>query len=143
MTALVLPRLSVSAAQTVSTACAHCGASVTRGQEFCCAGCQAVAQAIVDNGLADYYRHRDAMPESPREALPQIVADFGLFDHPDVQKNFVRRAEGAAGEHERDDERHERDGQRQPLDQAIAAAVAVADEQQQDSASQRHEPREG
>jgi len=93
--------------------CYHCGLPIPPGAEFpveiervrremCCAGCQAVAQSIVDNGLADYYRHRDAMPESPREALPRIVADFGLFDHPDVQKNFVRRAEGAAGEHEQE-----------------------------------------
>jgi Cu2+-exporting ATPase len=93
--------------------CYHCGLPIPAGADFpveidqarremCCAGCQAVAQAIVDNGLADYYRHRDAMPESPREALPQIVADFGLFDHPDVQKNFVRRAEGPAGEHEQE-----------------------------------------
>jgi Cu2+-exporting ATPase len=93
--------------------CYHCGLPIPAGldlpveiggqrREMCCAGCQAVAQAIVDNGLADYYRHRDAMPESPREALPQIVADFVLFDHPDVQKNFVRRAEGAAGEHEQE-----------------------------------------
>ncbi len=93
--------------------CYHCGLPIPAGADFtveiervrremCCAGCQAVAQAIVDNGLAEYYRHRDAMPESPREALPQIVADFGLFDHPDVQKNFVRRAEGPAGEHEQE-----------------------------------------
>ena len=93
--------------------CYHCGLPIPAAADFpveierarremCCAGCQAVAQAIVDNGLADYYRHRDAMPESPREALPQIVADFGLFDHPDVQKNFVRRAEGPAGEHEQE-----------------------------------------
>jgi Cu2+-exporting ATPase len=93
--------------------CYHCGLPIPAGVDFpveidhvpremCCAGCQAVAQAIVGNGLADYYRHRDAMPESPREALPQIVADFGLFDHPDVQKNFVRRAEGPAGEHEQE-----------------------------------------
>ncbi|MDP1609933.1 MAG: heavy metal translocating P-type ATPase [Sulfuritalea sp.] len=93
--------------------CYHCGLPVPAGVDFaveiggqrremCCAGCQAVAQAIVDNGLADYYKHRDAMPESPREALPQVLADFGLFDHPDVQKNFVRRAEGAAGEHEQE-----------------------------------------
>ena len=94
-----------------SEPCYHCGLPVPAGVDFpveidgrrramCCAGCRAVAQAIVGNGLTDYYRHRDAMPESPREALPQILADFGLFDHPDVQKNFVRRAEGAAGEHE-------------------------------------------
>ncbi|MBI3094012.1 MAG: heavy metal translocating P-type ATPase [Rhodocyclales bacterium] len=93
--------------------CYHCGLPIPAGVDFtveiggqrremCCAGCQAVAQAIVDNGLADYYRHRDAMPESPREALPQVLAEFGLFDHPDVQKNFVRRAEGAAGEHEQE-----------------------------------------
>ncbi|MFH1869884.1 MAG: heavy metal translocating P-type ATPase [Pseudomonadota bacterium] len=94
-------------------ACYHCGLPIPsdadysvdidgQRREMCCAGCQAVAQAIVDNGLADYYRHRDAMPESPREALPQVLAEFGLFDHPDVQKNFVRRAEGAAGEHEQE-----------------------------------------
>ncbi|MCF8149833.1 MAG: heavy metal translocating P-type ATPase [Burkholderiaceae bacterium] len=93
--------------------CYHCGLPMPTGVEIlveidgqpramCCAGCQAVAQAIVDSGLADYYRHRDAMPESPREALPQVLADFGLFDHPDVQKTFVRRAEGAAGEHEQE-----------------------------------------
>ena len=93
--------------------CYHCGLPIPAGVEFpvkieqtrremCCAGCQAVAQAIVANGLADYYRHRDALPESPREALPQALADFGLFDHPDVQRNFVRRAEGAAGEHEQE-----------------------------------------
>jgi Cu2+-exporting ATPase len=93
--------------------CYHCGLSIPAGvafpveidhirREMCCAGCQAVAQAIVGNGLTDYYRHRDALPESPREALPQVLADFGLFDHPDVQKNFVRRADGAAGEHEQE-----------------------------------------
>jgi Cu2+-exporting ATPase len=93
--------------------CYHCGLPIPAGAEFpveidqtrremCCGGCQAVAQAIVGNGLGDYYRHRDALPESPREALPQVLADFGLFDHPDVQKNFVRRAEGVAGEHERE-----------------------------------------
>ena len=93
--------------------CYHCGLPIPsdadysvdidgQRREMCCAGCQAVAHAIVDNGLADYYRHRDAMPESPREALPQVLAEFGLFDHPDVQKNFVRRAEGAAGEHEQE-----------------------------------------
>ncbi|MBK7024328.1 MAG: cadmium-translocating P-type ATPase [Sulfuritalea sp.] len=96
-----------------SEPCYHCGLPIPTGldlaveiggqrRQMCCAGCQAVALAIVANGLADYYRHRDAMPESPREALPQIVADFALFDHPDVQKNFVRRAEGAAGEHEQE-----------------------------------------
>ena len=65
---------------------------------MCCAGCQAVAQAIVANKLTDYYTHRDAMPESPREAIPAELQELGLFDHPEVQKNFVR----PVGEHERE-----------------------------------------
>lgn len=89
--------------------CYHCGLPVPQGVDLqveidgrpramCCAGCQAVAQAIVANGLTEYYRHRDAMPESPREALPQALSELGLFDHPEVQKNFVR----PVGEHERE-----------------------------------------
>ncbi|MDR2238843.1 MAG: heavy metal translocating P-type ATPase [Zoogloeaceae bacterium] len=89
--------------------CYHCGLPVPRDahfsvaiggspREMCCAGCQAVAQAIVDNGLDDYYRHRDALPESPREALPAALGELALFDHPDVQKNFVRPLSG----HERE-----------------------------------------
>ncbi|MBS1198737.1 MAG: ATPase, type:Copper-translocating P-type ATPase:Heavy metal translocating P-type ATPase [Proteobacteria bacterium] len=65
---------------------------------MCCIGCQAVAQSIVDNGLADYYRSRDALPESPREAKPAILDQLALFDHADFQKSFVR----ALGEHERE-----------------------------------------
>lgn len=56
---------------------------------MCCAGCQSVAEAIVANGLTDYYRHRDSLPQSPREALPEALRDLGLFDHPEVQKDFV------------------------------------------------------
>ncbi|MFA6310431.1 MAG: heavy metal translocating P-type ATPase [Sterolibacterium sp.] len=94
-------------------ACYHCGLPIPANTEFrvaidgdsrrmCCAGCQAVAQAIVANGLADYYRHRDALPESPREALPGALLDAGAFDLPEVQKNFVERAQGESGEHQRE-----------------------------------------
>lgn len=57
---------------------------------MCCYGCQAVAQSIVDNGLGDYYRSRDALPESQREAMPQILDQLALFDHADFQKSFVK-----------------------------------------------------
>jgi P-type Cu2+ transporter len=81
--------------------CYHCGLPVPAGlalavnvdgqpRAMCCAGCQAVAQAIVDHGLADYYRHRDALPDSPREALPAVVQGIELYDHADFQKSFVR-----------------------------------------------------
>jgi Cu2+-exporting ATPase len=106
----VSSQVSVSYRQaTVSTACYHCGLPIAAGADFqveilgearqmCCAGCEAVARAIVDSGLTDYYRHRAEMPESQREALPAELGELGLFDHPDFQKQFVR----PVGEHERE-----------------------------------------
>jgi len=89
--------------------CYHCGLPVPteldlsvlvedEPRAMCCIGCQAVAQAIVDNGLADYYRNRDALPDSPREAMPAILDGLTLYDHADFQKSFVR----ALSEHERE-----------------------------------------
>ncbi len=89
--------------------CYHCGqpipddfeASVVIDEQphaMCCHGCQAVAQSIVDNGLADYYRSRDALPESPREAMPAILEQLAMFDHAEFQKSFVK----ALGESERE-----------------------------------------
>ena len=81
--------------------CYHCGLPVPgdidlsvmvggESRKMCCYGCQAVAQAIIDNGLDDYYRSRDALPESQREAMPQILEQIALFDHADFQKSFVK-----------------------------------------------------
>ncbi len=92
-----------------ASSCYHCGLpipddvdlSVTIGGEtraMCCYGCQAVAQSIVDNGLADYYRSRDALPESPREAMPAVLDQLALFDHAEFQKSFVKEL----GENERE-----------------------------------------
>ena len=89
--------------------CYHCGLPVPadthyvvsingRVRQMCCIGCEAVAQSIVDNNLTDYYRHRDAMPETQREAMPEALQELGLFDHPDFQKSFVRPVD----EHERE-----------------------------------------
>ncbi|MFB0935534.1 MAG: heavy metal translocating P-type ATPase, partial [Propionivibrio sp.] len=89
--------------------CYHCGLPIppdvalavrVGGQEraVCCIGCQAVAQAIVANGLEDYYRNRDALPDSPREALPTVLESLVLYDHADFQKGFVH----ALSEHERE-----------------------------------------
>lgn len=81
--------------------CYHCGLPIPDDVELkvvigdqdrsvCCHGCKAVAQSIVDNGLVDYYRSRDAMPESPRESMPAILEQLALFDHADFQKSFVK-----------------------------------------------------
>ena len=89
--------------------CYHCGQpipddvelSVAVGGEerpMCCYGCQAVAQSIVANGLADYYRSRDSLPEAPREAMPAILEQLALYDHADFQKSFVK----TLGESERE-----------------------------------------
>ncbi|MDR1661744.1 MAG: heavy metal translocating P-type ATPase metal-binding domain-containing protein, partial [Azoarcus sp.] len=98
-----------SAASEAALVCYHCGLPVppeTRyrvlvdGAErcMCCAGCEAVAQAIVGNGLSEYYRHRDAMPEKRAEAMPDELRELGLFDHPEFQQSFVRPVD----EHERE-----------------------------------------
>lgn len=90
-------------------ACYHCGLPVPEQthhyvtidgakRRMCCVGCEAVAQSIVDSGLTNYYRHRDAMPESRKEALPAELQELGLFDHPDFQRTFVQ----PIGEHERE-----------------------------------------
>ena len=89
--------------------CYHCGQIIppdvdltvaieASPRAMCCIGCQAVAQAIVDNGLADYYRNRDALPETAREAVPAILDGLKLYDHADFQKSFV----STLGEHERE-----------------------------------------
>ena len=81
--------------------CYHCGQPIPDDVELsvaiggdaramCCYGCQAVAQSIVTNGLADYYRSRDALPESPREAMPAVLEQLALYDHADFQKSFVK-----------------------------------------------------
>ncbi len=91
------------------TPCFHCGLPVPAGlylgvgiegepRPMCCRGCQAVAQAIVDNGLQDYYRHRTAMPATGRDVVPEELRRLALYDHPDIQKSFVIDA----GEHTRE-----------------------------------------
>ncbi|AYH45034.1 heavy metal translocating P-type ATPase [Azoarcus sp. DN11] len=100
---------NVAPASVPAEECYHCGLPVppqsshyvpVDGVErrMCCVGCEAVARSIVDNGLTDYYRHRDAMPEPQKEALPAELQELGLFDHPDFQKSFV----APVGEHERE-----------------------------------------
>jgi P-type Cu2+ transporter len=73
--------------------CYHCGlpvpartqfAAVLQGQRrpMCCAGCQAVAEAIAGSGLASYYRSRTAYAPRVQESQP---VDVALYDFPEVQ----------------------------------------------------------
>lgn len=85
--------------------CFHCGQPVPSGtvlsvpvegipRQMCCLGCQAVCQAIVEGGLGDYYRHRQAFPEQAESALSPELLELGLFDHPEFQQAFVRPLAG-------------------------------------------------
>ena len=82
--------------------CFHCGLSVPhdfnltihiddRDEPVCCAGCQAVAQGIIDAGLARYYTQRTA--DAPKSELPpqEILDQLKLYDLPEMQADFVRQ----------------------------------------------------
>ena len=85
--------------------CFHCGQPQPAGvalsvqvdglaRPMCCLGCQAVCEAIVANGLADYYRHREGLPERPPEQLPDALLELELFDQAAFQAGFVRPLAG-------------------------------------------------
>ncbi|WP_375123357.1 heavy metal translocating P-type ATPase [Pseudomonas sp. LW8] len=86
---------------TTPIPCYHCALPVPSGsrftavvlgqaREFCCPGCQAVAEAIVAGGLESYYQHRSEASANP-EALPvQLTDELALYDRADVQQPFVR-----------------------------------------------------
>jgi len=76
--------------------CFHCGLPVSAAsawsvvidavaQPMCCPGCEAVAQAIVDNGLTDYYRTRQSLPAGVAAIDPDAL---GLYDAPELASHF-------------------------------------------------------
>lgn len=90
---------------TAETPCYHCGLPVLAGasysalilgqsREMCCHGCQAVAEAIVQNGLQDYYSYRTELPKTAEELVPEELRQLALYDHPEVQKSFVFETSG-------------------------------------------------
>ncbi len=93
--------------------CFHCGQPVPpnahypveidhASHEMCCRGCQAVAQAIVNGGLTEYYRHRTAKSGTAAldaaEVVPEWLRQARLYDLPEVQRSFVRQEPGAVRE---------------------------------------------
>ena len=59
---------------------------------MCCRGCQAVAGAIVDGGLTDFYRYRTEKSPQAQESVPAQLEELGLYDRDDLQKSFVQQA---------------------------------------------------
>ncbi|MFA3790238.1 heavy metal translocating P-type ATPase [Aliiglaciecola sp. SL4] len=80
--------------------CYHCGLPIPKGEVFwadilgkprkmCCPGCQAVAEAIVENGLEDYYRFRTEFADKGDEQLTETLDRLKAYDHEEIQQEFV------------------------------------------------------
>jgi Cu2+-exporting ATPase len=92
----VIPTDSI--ARDAGDPCFHCGERVPPGARYsvrvdglwkpmCCAGCEAVASAILGRGLGDYYRLRESVCSTPQASSDELE----LYDDPAVQRSFVRR----------------------------------------------------
>jgi Cu2+-exporting ATPase len=89
--------MSAVLAGSVIEDCFHCGLPVPHGSAWrvavdgaeramCCPGCEAVAHAIVDNGLEDYYRNRQSLPPGMAVAVPDALK---LYDTPELAARFT------------------------------------------------------
>lgn len=66
---------------------------------MCCAGCQAVAQTIVENGLIDYYQYRDpAVAQKPQQIVPDVIKKHRIYDRPGIRTRYVKSAGDGADE---------------------------------------------
>lgn len=86
--------------QFMSKDCYHCGLPVPDNTDFkveitgethamCCGGCEAVAQAIVDSGLKDFYNFRTETAPTAKEVVPEFLKQAAVYDNPKVQQRFV------------------------------------------------------
>ncbi len=57
---------------------------------MCCPGCAAVAQAIVDNGLDDYYKYRTEQSIKADNLIPEELEQLELYNNTKLQKQFVQ-----------------------------------------------------
>lgn len=82
------------------TTCYHCGLpndddkrfeTVILGQtrHMCCPGCLAVAEAIVSNGLEDYYQFRTEPAQKSDDSILDTLDRLKVFDDPTLQDEFV------------------------------------------------------
>ena len=83
-----------------SSQCYHCGLPNDSKQIFetqilgdtrqlCCPGCLAVAQAIVDNGLEDYYQFRTEPANKSDDSILSTLDELAVYNDPALQEDFV------------------------------------------------------
>lgn len=98
------PKTNASTPTGVSH-CYHCALPVPEGSDYhveilgesrpmCCKGCEAVASAIVEGGLEDFYRFRTENPPQGEELVPEFLRRTKLYDNPQIQKSFVSGGQG-------------------------------------------------
>jgi Cu2+-exporting ATPase len=86
--------------QSVSTSCYHCGLPcvgdnkycatiLDKARPMCCPGCKAVAEAIVANGLEDYYRFRSEPGVTAPIDILTGLEGLTIFDDKQLQEEFV------------------------------------------------------
>ncbi len=88
--------------------CYHCGLPLAgsrltveidgEARPMCCAGCAAVAEAIVASGNSDYYRFREEKAPTGRDLVPDFLEKIRVYDHPAVQQQFVHQTAGDDGQ---------------------------------------------
>ncbi|QDP02948.1 cadmium-translocating P-type ATPase [Thalassotalea sp. PS06] len=85
--------------------CYHCGEIVPAGldltvnihgkdEPMCCIGCQAVAEAIVDNNLDDYYRFRTEKGNKVNADIPEQLQVNQFVDDQQLQSEFTFESDG-------------------------------------------------
>jgi len=85
-----------------SETCFHCGLPNPvdtkyqfkyqgKTRNLCCQGCEAVAKAIVANGLTDFYKYRQNSPGTKlnTDIIPPELTELKLYDRPELQHSFV------------------------------------------------------
>jgi len=87
--------------------CFHCGLQLApqftyhtnvlgKQQHFCCPGCCAVAEAIVNNGLQDYYHYRSEFAEKASENEGDLLEKLKVFDDDSILQEFVEAQDNAS-----------------------------------------------
>lgn len=90
----------------MSAECFHCGLDINPGvnfhsqvlgkqQYFCCPGCCAVATAIVENGLEDYYSYRSEFASKAPENEDALLDSLSVFDDESILAEFVSTHDNA------------------------------------------------
>lgn len=80
--------------------CFHCGEIIPPGlslsvvinnkeQNMCCIGCQAVATAITENNLEDYYRFRSEKGNKVDAQVPEALLNNQFIDDENLQSEFT------------------------------------------------------